>query len=325
MEFKGTYSSRDSFPLSATDELIGGLTGREPDAFRRPYGIAVGNDGRIYVSDLMTGGIAIFDVARQQVEYKHLAGLLEKPLGLAIDSADRLYVADIGKKGIHVIDSAGKALRTIGDETILERPAHVTLNERLGRIYVSDTRLHKIFVFDMDGKFLFNFGGPGKRHGQLAMPHGMAFDQDDRLYVADMLNARIEIFSPNGKFIASLENDKENGLELEFPRDVAFTSDGSLYVIDNKRALLVNCDPITGTPKLLVGASARTSSKLGFSNPTALAIDKNDRIVVADQVNKRFTIWQYLSEEHLRKHPIASEELEQTKAIIVKKYWNQWR
>ena len=52
-------------------------------------------------------------------------------------------------------------------------------------IWAGDGGTNRILKFDLNGNFLYSWGGPGGQPGQLNCPHGFSTDQDGNLYVAD--------------------------------------------------------------------------------------------------------------------------------------------
>lgn len=293
LEFKALYYARSSILSPRFPLFPKALKGSDEIAISRASGVVSDGHGRIYVSDSIQRNVIIFDFSSGSVRFLTHENIFDKPTGMDIGPDGRLYVADVGKKRVLVFDGDGTCLTSIGDEKVLHRPMNVVVNASLGRLYVSDARKHVIVVFSLQGKFLFQFGGPGRGDGKLAMPHGIKFDRSGKLYVADMLNSRIQVFDPDGRFIASIGDRPPYQLELEYPRDIAFSSDGNLHIIDIKRALLVSCEP-SGKLLLVTGGGEHTSNPLGLSSPTGIAIDRDDTINIVDQLNNRLTLWQYL-------------------------------
>src|SRR5437773_2004865 len=67
---------------------------------------------------------------------------------------------------------------------------------RSDRVYVADTRGHRVVEFDAGGRSTgLVLGRPGTAPGELGWPCGLAFDADGRtLYVAEEWNARVSAF-----------------------------------------------------------------------------------------------------------------------------------
>jgi sugar lactone lactonase YvrE len=91
-------------------------------------------------------------------------------------------------------------------------------------------------------------------------------------------------------------------------KGVAVDSDDNIYVTEGKGNKIIIFST-NGEWLLTVGGqySALTSGRVapgGFLLPQGIDIDKNDRIFVVDQLNKRFQEFQYISDSFLKQHPI---------------------
>lgn len=308
MEWIGNYYSEYSFPKTRGEkisEAILGTKGLSP--FKTPFDIAVDGKGKVYVSDVHDKNVKVWDMDAQKIQFLTKLPMFATPAGLELDSAGNLYVADADKKVVMIFSPQGEYLRAFGEE-VFDRPVYMDINERLGRIYVSDGVGHHIHVFDMEGKHLFTFGEKGASGAGLYTPQGIAIDDQDRVYVADMFNARIQIFDADGNYLRSFGERGDQTSQFEFPKDLAFDREGNLWITDVKKSMLMTFTP-EGEFLLATGVGASSGHALGFSTPTGLWIDDKQRIYIADGVNRRFTIWQYLTESYLKEHPISEEEL----------------
>ena len=81
------------------------------------------------------------------------AGLaITKPYGVTYDGKSKIYIADTIKKGILVMDlNAGttKFFNSLGSYGKLAEPVYIVL-DKSGNIYVSDTKLKRVAVFDSE-------------------------------------------------------------------------------------------------------------------------------------------------------------------------------
>lgn len=315
LEFIAVYYSQNNFPKTAGRRFLSRLIGSSPSKFNRPFGIVSDGMGKVYVSDTQDRVVKVFDFNKKEVSYFTNEPVFDMPLGLALDGSGNLYVAD-GKKGkVMVFSPGGRAIASFGGKEIFVRPAYIAINNRLGRIYVSDGKMHRIAVFDMRGSLLFFIGGPGRTNGRLAVPQGIAISRDGRLFVADMLNARIQVFDADGNFLYTFGRQGRGYRDFENPRDLAFASDGNLYVVDQRKGLLYTYTP-EGRLLLVTGGTKRTSHRLGFSTPASIYIDPYDRIYITDPLNRRFAVWQYLSEYYIRTHPIPEDNMNKNKWAV---------
>ncbi|MBL9152824.1 MAG: hypothetical protein JNK37_10075 [Verrucomicrobiales bacterium] len=75
-----------------------------------------------------------------------------------------------------------------------------------GNVFVLDRGDSKVRVFDPDGVFLREWGGPGAGDGQFSLASAswttmIAVDSQDQVYVCDPGNARVQVFDGNGNFL----------------------------------------------------------------------------------------------------------------------------
>ena len=61
-------------------------------------------------------------------------------------------------------------------------------------MYVADATLHCIQKFELNGKFISQFGNKGNSNGSMQRPHGLVLTQSELLFVCDSDNHRIQIF-----------------------------------------------------------------------------------------------------------------------------------
>jgi hypothetical protein len=115
----------------------------------------------------------------------HLYLLSEETGKVYVYGADDELLFSFGKKG----GSAGK----------LSRPRGLALDEKKRCVYVVDYMRHTILVYDLSGRFLFEFGGMGTAPRWFNFPTDITVDAQGRVIVADLFNQRVQV------------------LELEFP------------------------------------------------------------------------------------------------------------
>ncbi|MDT8442621.1 MAG: SMP-30/gluconolactonase/LRE family protein, partial [Desulfuromonadales bacterium] len=309
MEFLGVYHSQHSFDKSAAQKRKEAILGMEQvQGFRKPTGIAGDSDkGVVYIADGDAQNIRVFDFNNNTVEFLSKNNIGSFLTGLALDSQGRLWVCDANDNVVLVLDDQGRILKTFGRD-VMEKKSYVALNERLGRVYVSDGLGHQIGVFDMDGNHLFTFGKTGDPDTNVFGPLGMAIDDQDRVFVADALNARIQVYDADGNHLYGFGERGDQTWQFESPRDLAFDSDGDLWITDVRKQafMLYNTEG-----RLLLFFSAGTKKgtyPLAMGFPGYLWIDQNDRVYVSDQLKLRFAMWQYFSEKYSAAHPLTAEE-----------------
>ena len=65
-----------------------------------------------------------------------------------------------------------------------------------GHLWVSDGGTHRILKYDLDGNYLYSWGGPGGLPGQFQGPHALTVDQDGNLYTVEVFAGRVQKFRP---------------------------------------------------------------------------------------------------------------------------------
>lgn len=317
MELKNVFYSEDQFPKTGMQVFLEGLTGKgELATFSRPFGVAGDNQGIVYISDPWEKNIRVYDFNRRSVEY-YSKDNMGTPYGLAVDQKGQLYVVDPAIPGVRIYSANRQPLRVIGSAEELTRPIYIALNERLGRLYLSDSEAGKVVVYSLAGEYLFTFAKQGGAEGELGGPRGIAIDKQDRVFVADGINTHISVFDAEGAFLYRFGVRGDQHSQFEQPRGLAFDSDGNLYIADARKGALLTYKP-DGTFLLYTGAGKPTNEAFGFSMPTSLWIDASDQIFVTDTLLKRFSLWQYVSDAYLAAHPITPADQSEIEALLKK-------
>ena len=145
-----------------------------------------------------------------------------------------------------------------------------------GRLYVLDGLNHRVAVFDLAGKYLFQFGGDFHR------AIGLCADQRGAIYVADAETAKVKIFSPDGgasgEFTASPVGNNEK------PRitDCAVSAKGEIFLVDNGNHHIHVYDR-SGRRLRWFGNFGENNNE--FRHPATVAIDDNGVVYVVDVIN----------------------------------------
>lgn len=308
LEFVGNFYSEESFEKSSKQKMMSDFLGvRGQATFATPFGIASDGKGIVYISDIHLHNVRIYDFNKKTVDFLTKNSRMGTPAGLALDQAGNLYIADAGKGQIFVFGPDRLPRHTISHKEELGKPSYLAVDDKLGRLYVSDGLKHKIIVFSLTGEFLYSFGGHGNDPGYFFSPQGIALGPDGNLYVADMFNARVQIVTPEGQFVRMFGVRGDQPGQFENPKDLAFDSEGNLHVLEGRRSDLMSFTP-DGKILLVTGGGRPTGGAFGFGSPRGIAIDANDRIHITEATNRRFTIWQYMSKAYLARQPYTAED-----------------
>ncbi len=304
IEWLHSYSSQLDLKMTPFRSLKEAFVGEDaPIALKKPVEVRVDAvSDKIYVADLEIGGVYVFDLQQGEsrmlpMENTDLPARIA-PIGLALDSDRNLYVLEPRHRKILVYNSSEKYIRSIGLEKIIQRPVALAIDKSRGRIYVSDAKDNRIYALDFNGSKLFTFGGPGDGEGAFNMPVGLAITSGGLIIVADAFNARIQIFNESGSFMRAFGKRGDGAGDFQLIKSVAVDPDENIYVVDG-RAHAVSIFNKAGELLLTMGSSyaALYTGKLapgGFLLPVGIDIDSRGRIFVADQLNARIQLFQYL-------------------------------
>lgn len=277
-----------SFLRKAWDWLIG--ASQEASFLVKPLGVAVDPAGRIYVTDTGARCIHIFD--RKEKRYETISesegGLLRSPVAIAIAKDGRIYVTDSERREVIVYDEERDVKFVIKD--YFQRPTGISIYSN--KLYVVDTALNEILVFDLNGRLLFRFGKRGIKTGEFNFPVFLA--AADHLYLADAMNFRIQVLDGSGSVINAFGEVGNVQGRFANPKGVAVDSDGHIYVADALFDAFQIFDR-TGKLLLVVGRSGQRQGE--FLMPAGIWIDKENRVYVVDSLNRRIQVFQYLGEK----------------------------
>lgn len=167
----------------------------------RPADMVVSPSGdRIYVSDSTRHRVVAISADGKQMEAWGREGAalgeFRYPATMAM-LGERLFVVDVLNTRVQILDVKGQFQYQVGEWGVLSgqlfRPKGVALDRR-GLIYVSDSYMDLIQVFDTDYRFLYVLGR-GKKIAKFVAPTGIAIDDRERLFVVEMLSNKVSVHS----------------------------------------------------------------------------------------------------------------------------------
>jgi DNA-binding beta-propeller fold protein YncE len=262
---------------------------RNPNAFVKPFGIAVDGFGRFIVSDTAQAAVFVMDAERRTFvaigEHTKQAPF-RVPVGLAVDAANNIYVGDSGLARVLVFGPDLAQKRTIGRETELVAPSGLAIDDSRGRLYVVDARRHALLVYDLaSGRLLRTVGKRGAGPGEFNFPTAVAVGPDGRVYVSDTMNYRVEVFGANLDFVSTFGSLGVRPGQFRRPKGIAVDADSVVYVVDSD---FNNFQMFTAEGETLMWVGELGERPGQMQLPAGIAVDRlRRRIVVTEQVNKR--------------------------------------
>jgi DNA-binding beta-propeller fold protein YncE len=190
-------------------------------SLRAPYGVAIGRDGRIYISEQGASRVRYIDEtgALRTLAGTGVAGyagdggpateaLLSLPSGLAVD-ADGVYIADAGSHTVRTVHLGDGTITTLagtggqgfsgdGGPAVLAQlyvPIGLVLSIDGTTLFIADRENHRIRVVNLVSRSIQTFAGSGSPQfsgsrgpagdTSLRWPTGLAIAERGFLYIAD--------------------------------------------------------------------------------------------------------------------------------------------
>src|SRR5215470_13982649 len=205
-----------------------GSEGTGEGQFKYVEDFAFTKDGRLLATDAAHAWVQVFDKTTGKFltrfggkgdDDKHL----DKPEGIAVDPDGNVFIADYNTGFIKKYDASYNWVLTFS-EYGSEKGQNIKsefMDIRDGKLYMPEAGNHRVDVFDLNGKFLFDFGGQGVETGKFNVPESAKFTSDGKLYVADLKNDRIQVFDKDGKFLKTWGKSGSGPGELKSPAGLA--------------------------------------------------------------------------------------------------------
>jgi DNA-binding beta-propeller fold protein YncE len=275
--------------LSKGPQFITSIDEFKGEKLKGPVGIAVSQDGKVYVTDSGNSRIIVFSNEGKPLlqfgKFGTLEGELNYPYAIAVDKNNNVYVGQFKTPRIQVFDSKGKFIRKIDKSVTGQTVAPLAMTiDKQGLLYVANQD-GKILVLDSLGKLIKVFGGAGSGDGFFSYPKGIFVDEQN-IYVSDTNNLRLQIFSKDGtlkKVVTKIT------LSAGMPTGITVSQGGVIYIVDtfSNRINIYNQEfKITQT----IGRKGIGDGEFYF--PVGIVTDQYGKLYVTDTANNRISVFQ---------------------------------
>lgn len=242
-------------------------------------GIAVGDDGSVYVTDFGNNRVDVFS----------RSGALVRSWGVQLPQVidvkgNRVAVA--ASNGIGLFDTSGKLItkwgsRGNGNDQV-DLPHGILIGDD-GNIYVADTQNRRVTAYSASGKILWRIADPNKTGSNLAstetsvpkvngvkqsllLPTGLAQDSAGHLLLTDTFAFEIVVMDPKlkGRIIARYGEEGQGDGQFAYPTGISYDKDRDWVAISdtsNNRVQLLRI-PGTGGSAIRRGLKSITDTPI---------------------------------------------------------------
>lgn len=165
------------------------------------------------------------------------------------------------------------------------------VTDSAGRLYVSDTGLNAIVVFDDEKQEVRLIGI--KEPARLTKPLGLAIDDQNYIYVADSKNDRVLVFNTGGELILSITREPE----MQHPSGVAVDVKNKILYVSSPKEGLIHMFTLSGRYIRNFGGKGGEPGK--FNRQAHMTVDKLGRLFIVDTINCRYQVFSPKAKELL--------------------------
>lgn len=295
-------------------------------AAKNPYGIAIGPDGALYVSEIGNHRVSRLDLKTKDLSI--VAADQSEPYEVAFDKSGNLFFVDMPSHIVRRIDAKTKVLTTIagtgvagfsgdgGPATQAQfRQPHSIAFDPSGRLLICDIGNHRIRRMDLATGLVETYAGTGERKPTpdgaavsgvpLNGPRAIAFDRAGNLFLVlregnavyrvDAKDARIHHIAGTGEKGYSGDGADAKLAKLSGPKAISCAPDGSVYIADTESHTIRRIDK-NGIISTVAGTGERGDGpdgdplKCKLARPHGIYVDQRGVVYIGDSESNKVRI-----------------------------------
>jgi DNA-binding beta-propeller fold protein YncE len=206
---------------------------------------------------------------------------LSQPVAVATGRDGRIAIVSADCQCVHLYVPSEERYQRLfsAEKEAFVSPVGLAFDDEL-RLYVSDSVLMKLYVFDSQGKYLFALD---KADGALMKrPTGLAYNSNEKiLYVADTLAHKIYALDKKGKVVFSIGERGTGDGQFNFPTHIFWSPAGLIYVTD---AMNFRIQIFDSSGNFVTAIGQHGDGSGDFAMPKGVAADKDGSIYTVDSL-----------------------------------------
>ena len=274
-----------------------------PRGFRgdvgKPFDLAIGNDGDVFVTDINYGNIVefnevgvlvsvlsvedFFKQAQKKLEVSNLPNLPQHSISDEVEKMGEEKAGFLISGKPPFVPEGEEAHRGILEMRRVDCPLYLALDEK-NNIYISDCKTGSVLKVDHDGKLLERFGSYGPGFGQYHKPCGITVGRNGFVYLVETEFSKIIRYNPQGKAVTEWGRKGSKDGEFYNPNCVKADSFGNVYVVDSGNCRVQKFD---SNGKFLKSWRRNGGGMGQFNNTVGIALGNNGEMYVLDSDNNR--------------------------------------
>lgn len=263
------------------------------DQLSKPIGVAFDPEGRILVTDWGSRALFRFDRDGRRLDVFGTQSTirLKEPMGLGVGKDGTIYVADAGEAKVLAFDPSGDLVSWYGEGSELTNPTDAAVSPDGAKLWVTDSKAHRIAVFDVASRALeATYGRSGSGDGEFAFPSALAIGPEGNVFVVDQINARVQMLDGAGEYLDQFGGRGTGFGNFVRPKGIAVDEVGFIYVIDFS---FNNFQLFDADFTLLTFVGEGGSGPGRFEGASDVAV-RGDRIAVVEQLGRRVQVFRFL-------------------------------
>lgn len=253
------------------------------EKFGSPVAVEFDNNGNIFVLTNGDKGVKVFNkdgkLIKEIVDKKYIYGCVDFAINPINNKIYILCAPKWTEQKVHIFNMEGSFISNFTKDNFYW-PNGIDIDEE-GLVYVSNDGEGTVEIFDLNGKFIKNFGGSGIITSYNLRPQRLSVF-NKIVVIADTFNGRVNIFTDEGQFISQIGKTKNLTDLFVYPTDVDIDSKGNIYIIDYSKMKVSKFDK-SFTPILSFGGYTEQNKLNSLIWPWGIFIFSDNEIFITNR------------------------------------------